>query len=469
MNAKTKILRFITPVLTGALLIAACDSGNHNHEQMQVMGPPEAKETAVLAVQPPISGLDVPFESYAVSVAEGMLIETATGTTIEVPAHAFVDKDGNAIQGDVEIKFREFHNATDIIASGIPMHDPETGAYMETAGMFEMKGEQQGKEIFIKGDKEVKVSLASFNEGDHFNFYQLAEENGRWQDKGTANAQPNTRKQKRLAALDRQLPPKPVQPRKYSNAKNFVFDLDIDYSMFPELKTFKGVLWEYAGEGKNPEKNDWIFSANWSKVDLKKSSTGYFELCLFDGKKSFKTLVRPVLDDDNYEKALAEFSATKMEEYNRIKVAQEKERERLALQANLTRSFAVNGFGIYNWDVWHKPGRRRCVAKPKFDALANVEKGVNRISFFLVMGGMRSVVRYTPESLKRFSFNPLDNNTLLAILPEGKVAVFSATDFKELDLDKVVENRNLLMKMATSTVKISSLDDLDEVINIAMT
>lgn len=470
MTVKNKFLRLFTPVVAGAALLVACNSDSNNPKD-QVMNMPSEEDgieaVAALAVMPPITGLDVPFKSYAVSTSEGMTIETATGTTIEIPANAFVDKDGNPITGTVDIKFREFHDATDIIASGIPMHNPETGEFMETAGMFEIKGEQAGQEIFVKGDKDIQVNLASFNEGDDFNFYKLGQKDCRWKDKGTGKAKPNAKKQARLAVLDAELPKVPVKPRKRSNVENFVFDLDVNYSMFPELKTFSGVVWEYAGQGENPEKNEWIFSADWDKIDLKKSPTGFFELNLSSRDGNFKTLVRPVLSDANYEEALAAFTENKMKAYNKVKTAQKGERDRLALQADLSRNFSVAGFGTYNWDIWHQPGRTLCHPKPKFDALANVDTDVNRISYFLVMGGRHAVVRYSPSNLSKFSFKASEANALLAVLPEGKVAIFSAKDFKALDLDKVRRSNSVLMEMATETMTVSSLDNLDEVIDKA--
>lgn len=469
MTVKTKFLRLFVPVVAGAALVAACNSSSNNQEEQAINIPAseEGIETPILAVKPPITGLDVPFQSYNVPVSEGMTIETATGTTIEIPAAAFVDKDGNPIGGTVEIKFREFHNATDIIASGIPMHNPETGEYMETAGMFEIKGEQHGNEIFVKGDKDIQVNLASFNEGDDFNFYRLGPKDCRWEDKGTAKAKTNTKKAARLAKLDAELPPVPVKPRKHSNVENFVFDLDVNYSMFPELKTFKGVVWEYAGQGKNPEKNEWIFSSDWDKIYLEKSPTGYFELILSNSDRKFKTLVRPVLNDANYEEALAEFTESKMKDYEKVKKAQKDERARLVAQADLIRTFNVAGFGTYNWDIWHRPGRTRCAAKPKFDVLANVDADINKVSYFLVMGGQRSVVRYAPNTLGKFSFDATDANALLAVLPEGKVAVFSSKDFQTLDLERIDRDGVALMEMATEKATIASLDDLSAIINKA--
>lgn len=470
MSVKNSVLRFFTPIMAGAfLLVASCESTTNNTTVDAADMPTDDVVAATLAVAPPIPGIDVPFTTYKVPVSKGMTIETPTGTTIEVPANAFVDKDGNPIEGEVEIDFREFHDATDIVASGIPMHNPETGEYMETAGMFEIKGQQNGQEVFVKGDKNIAVNLASFNEGDDFNFYRLGPKDCRWEDKGTAKPQPNTKKETRLAELDRALPAKPIGPRKQEDAENFIFDLDVNYAMYPELRPFKNVVWEYAGEGKDPEKNDWIFTSNWDDIKLEKSSTGYYELVLASTEKNFKTLVRPVLSGKNYEEALALFNDTKMKEYNDIKEAQQAERARLAAQGNLTRSFNIGGFGIYNWDVWKAPGRVKCPVKPQFDQLAGMDQEINRsVQYFLVQG-KRSVVRYNGKNdLRRFSFDPRNNNAMIAVLPEGKVAVFSAADFKKLDVARLTSSTVLLLEMATSVHDVTDMDQLDKVIEEAL-
>lgn len=475
MKSNKNPQKTIAALFAGALLyLASCNSGVNTSnislpDDINNANANNAK-LVTLAVKPPIPGVDVPFMTYTVNASKGMTIETPTGSTIEIPAGIFVDKNGKPINGDVQIDFREFHNATDIIASGIPMHNPETGEFMETAGMFEIKGAQNGEPIFVQDGKEIQVDLASFNEGDQFNFYELGQENGRWKDKGTAKCQPNTKKAERIAAIKKQMYPAPVKPKKHTNADNYVFDLDVNYSMFPELKPFKNVVWEYAGEGKDPQQNEWIFAADWTKIQLNPSAaTGFYELVLTAKDKNFKTLVRPVLDEKNYDAALALFNETKMKEYAEIKKAQELEMERLKVQADLTRSFAVSGFGIYNWDIWHQSGRTRCIAQPEFDQMVSLDKNVNkRINYFLVSNKQRSVVQYDASTLKNFSFNPADNNALLAVLPEGKVAIFAASKFKNLDLSKIVKDNQAIMKMATATVKIKDLKDLDGVINQAM-
>lgn len=130
--------------------------------------------------KPAFEGVDVPFYSFKFDAAKGTKISLDNGTSINVPKNAFVDKDGKTIAGEVELNYREFHNAADIIASGIPMHDPATGQYMETAGMFEMKGNQGGDDISIAPGKDIEVKMASYNQDGNFDFWQYDATKGAW-------------------------------------------------------------------------------------------------------------------------------------------------------------------------------------------------------------------------------------------------------------------------------------------------
>lgn len=464
--------------LGSAVLLGACGSSttpnnqaNNNALDANNTTVAQAQLPTCKGVRPPISGLDVPFTSHAVASAEETVITTATGTSIVIPANSFVDANGNPVTGEVEIKFREFHDAKDIIASGIIMKDTETGAYMETAGMFDLRGSQNGNPIFIKEDQNIEVNLASFNDGNSFNFYALDEEKGTWDEKGTANAKPNTVKLAALAKLDAALPKVPQLVGNQDQVENFVFDIaqDVDYKKFPQLKGFRNVMWEYAGQGPNPEKNAWVFETDWENMDLEQDPSGYFSLTLSTADKKFTTLVRPLLQGDDYEKALADFAGDKLEQYKKTKKQQAAERTRLAQQADLLRTFGVNDFGIKNWDVWHNKQRVRCTAKPQFDELADVNLDISQdMDYFLVTKNQRSVVRYDAHALNKFSFDPEEKNALIAVLPEGKVAVLSAQDFKKINTSNLNEKKKVVMEMATQSYQIKGLEDLDKAIDHAM-
>lgn len=424
-----------------------------------------------LAIAPPIKGVDVPYQEYKVNANEPKEIRTPTGSKITIPANAFVDKNGNPVTGEVDIKYREFHTAEDIIASGIPMHDPETGAYMQTAGMFEIKGEQNGEEIFMAANKPVQIDMASQVAGNNYNFYQLGPKDCRWQDKGTQPAQPNDYKLATLRKLDAELEQQTANKPSFvksTQTDNFVFDLEVDYRRQPELKTFKNVVWEYTGEGADPEKNEWVFDkkTRWDGVDIEPLDNGHYEMIFQGPNKKFSTTVRPVLSDKDYDKALAEFNKKTRTAYAIAKEQQQAIRQGLEAQEDLLRSFNVNNFGVYNWDIWKNDNRRRCKVAPNFDMLAQKvfdKTGNKRIDYFLVTNNSRSVVRYNEGNLDKFSYNPNEKNMLLAILPNGQAALANNQAFVAFGKEKNKENWNL--DLTTTGQVISSLEDIKQLLS----
>ncbi|MCP4441793.1 MAG: hypothetical protein GY810_23040 [Aureispira sp.] len=477
MSIRKNSLGILSLLLTSTLfLFTQCNPANIPSEDTAKEEIPQEEQeesSSLLAVRPPIQGVNVPFQKYKVPVDEGMTIKIETGTVIKIPAQAFVDKDGNPVTGEVEISYREFHDAADVIASGIPMVNPETGEYMETAGMFEIRGKQDGQEVFVKEEKNISIDLASYNEGADFDFFELGEKDCHWKtlissEGGQLVPQVNTARKEGLAKLDKELPNRPIRPVTSDQTKNFVFDLDVNYSKFPELKPFKGIVWEYIGTKNedNPEKNDWIFKVDWDKITLNKDASGDFKLVLNKlGKddKRFATNVRPVLQGKDMKKALASFES-KMAEYQKIAKLQQGERERLGNEAKLLRSLMVSGFGIFNCDKWTGRGNILCYANFSYEGDAEVVEDVNRMTVYLVTKSRRGILRLGTSRTMSFRFSPNDENTLVAVLPNSKIAVFSSKDFAALDLEKV-ENKEYDFQLKTSDITIKSVEDLRDVID----
>lgn len=316
---------------------------------------------ATLAVRPPIQGVDIPKTRHTINGAKGGVIKMPSGTTITIAPNIFVDKNGQPIAEDVEIEYREMHNAAEMLISGIPTHRPETGEYMETAGMFEINGNYKGEEIFVVQGKHIDVKMASFNEGNNFDFWKLNPKDCGWADidgikNGSIPGTPNKERADALARLEKITPPAPVAPTNPKLVKNPVFDLDVNYRAMPELAPFKNVTWEFCGKNdkENPDKNEWVFDTDWDKVELQRGSGEGYTLLLSNKDKSFRSTVRPILSEKDFAKAIAEFDK-KLDQYKDIVETQKAERERLAQQAALYREMRIEGFGIYNWDIMHMP------------------------------------------------------------------------------------------------------------------
>ena len=324
-------------------------------------------------VNPPVEHLDVKQTSYLVG-SEGGSFEHKTGSTIEIPASAFVDEDGKTVEGEVEIKYREFHDPVDFLVSGIPMNYDSAGTNytFESAGMVEIYGEKDGKPVEIAEGKKIKISLLPKDGSDRFNLYELDTSNGKWGYKGkptlvqedveegdhgndlahdwTMNPNeiviPNEirtayiKADKAKASAEGQLKKatdaviaykkkEPETPKKPVD-NDRIFELDVDPSEFPELSGFGAKMnFEVAADDRNFSMSIYDASNNWNNIVLTQGKVGAdYNMTLFKkgGKKTLR--VHPVYEGANYAKAMAQFDR-KFDKYKKELKEKQKEEARL--------------------------------------------------------------------------------------------------------------------------------------------
>ncbi len=434
--------------------------------------PQETTAPTALAIRPPFDNISVPMQSYKVDAGKTQTIRTPKGSVIDIPANIFVDKDGNPVRGEVEIKFREFHTAAEILASGIPMTNPETGDYMESAGMFEIAGSQQGEEIFVKEGETINVQLASFTNENKFDFFKLNPKDCRWAEidgDGTIPAQENADKKIRLQEIEKRIGKEPQKPISSKECKNFVFDLDINYSEFPEFKSFRGVTWEYCGttDATNPEKQKWVLQTDWEQAKISANDGKSYKLTLSTPDKKFETAVRPVLKGKDFEKAMADFNKN-MEKYTQKVAEVAAQRDALKTQANVLREFRVGGFGIYNWDYWQKAVGQTCETTFAFEDAELGSSLSKEMTFFLVVNAENAVVPFPVINLKSnvLRFDPTRTNTIVAVLPNNKLAIIDSRTFKKIDISKLERTSKLNLQFNNSHIKtVNSVKDIQAVID----
>lgn len=244
-------------------------------------------------LNPPVKELDIPYSTYVIDAEDGGTIVHPTGSALTIPKYAFVDADGNEVLGEIEIKYREFHDQVDILLSGIPMRYDSAGVNynLESAGMMEILGYQNHEPVFIHPEKPIEVSMQSSNASPTFNIYDLDENSGEWtnigKDKiivqepedGTHYPTAQISLEEIMAAPDvidgenrirdlkkevdiakaehnvaqnnlnagQQLEPK--KPRKVE-PNNFSFDLAVKKDEFPEISVYKNMKWEVSPKDK---------------------------------------------------------------------------------------------------------------------------------------------------------------------------------------------------------------------------
>ena len=472
------------------------------------------KKGTETAVKPPIESLDVPSVSYLVNADKDTLIRTKSGSQIKISANSFVDEKGNSITGKVEIKYREFHDVIDIFLSGIPMKYDSSGTeyHFESAGMFEIHGFQDNKEVFINETSPINILLASKQEGERFNIYKLNDKNGDWSyiGKDTAgNVEDHAFTETKLlpdlaedlakeireeiSKTDLLAKEKPVEPV-IATPMSQNLKIEVDEIEFPELALYKNLLFEIDKSDKTYKSE--LSKIIWDAASVKKGKEkGTYILTFIKGKTEYSFLTRPVVSEKDYPKAVEVYNK-KFDEYEKALVKRnqdeaQKERElkaeydklnaeRLAelaeiqqrmasesaqqIATNVTtdiiyRSFMVSSFGIWNSDCPQNMPKGLMVSATFTD------KNGKQLSFntlYLVEKGKNAAYSFTNYDFSRFQFNPESENLLLGVTKDNKIALFKPEDFASLG--KIGSSYKFKMQVLDKPFK--NIDEVKASINI---
>ena len=341
----TTVIAGITVICTVTLFSLLKNQKANTHETLTTPVTHSSTASAKKSfVSPPLARLRVPYSTYHVNSVSGGTI-THAASKVVVPANSFVTKAGKEVTGEVTIEYREFHEAADIIFSGIPMAYDSAGTKynLESAGMFDIKGSQNGEPVFIKPDKNLEVVLASQREDNRFNQYYLDTVAGNWQylkkDKAdpihlkaahsisaeSAKAEKAIAQSPKLMALKNQVeviipkrvdsvkvtttrriqqlpqPSEPFRPATPTKGRQS-FKLDGSYKEFPELAAFNNVLFEVGPE--NTTSKD-LYEVTWSDIKISQGPVKgkNYLLLLSYRNRAEKLIVYPVLSGDDLEKA----------------------------------------------------------------------------------------------------------------------------------------------------------------------
>lgn len=286
----------------------------------------------------PIEGMEIPIRTFTVSATEKSVIDLPNGGKISFPENAFVDENGKALTGRVNIQWQEYHSLTDILFSGIPMTYDSLGVTraFESGGMFTIKAVQNGKTVELAPGKNAGIDLASYNDRKTFNFYALNEQTGKWSYESTASANVN---------------PKAQPETSVKKVNTYTLDVTpvISRDSFPELNPDEIIAWEVE-KSQIGAKELASFTSKTVTARIIQRKQDHYLLSLKDGKYTQTILAKPI----TFESKSSSHDQAKATVEDKLKMALEY--QNLAEQGQLIRSIEIPKFGTYNWDcMYEKP------------------------------------------------------------------------------------------------------------------
>lgn len=137
----------------------------------------------VFKINPPVQMYVAPFIESTILPSRGGEIN-GKETKLLIPENAFLDENGKTILTPVTIKLKEYNTITDIVFSGIPMkiRAGDSLADFASAGMFEIRAESQGKEVFPNPENPIKAQITSDQNQSGYNSYVLNDKTAEWEE-----------------------------------------------------------------------------------------------------------------------------------------------------------------------------------------------------------------------------------------------------------------------------------------------
>jgi hypothetical protein len=235
----------------------------------------------------------------------------------------------------------------------------------------------------------------------------------------------------------------------------------VDANQFPELTVYGDVLFQVLDNDENfVEKYKGV---DWDDVELTKNESGYL-LTFYKDLEPHEFSARPVMDDQTYSAASADFDA-KFEAFesrygmrleadsiayaglkaraikitdstNNINYGNSAEYQaQLAsglITGSITRSFTVLKFGTYNSDYPQVMPVGRMLAIDCFINKDNEKDTLEYRSLHMADHETNVLVGLSSHSAEELVYNPTHKTTFFMVTKDNKLAVFYPEDFKKL-------------------------------------
>lgn len=422
---------------------------------------------------------DLEGETFTIqNPAEATSFTTQSGTTLGIPAKAIVDAAGKPLSGPVTIRYREFNTVAEIISSGIPMTvkgEGEEVEWMQTAGMFEIRGFQDGQAVNIAPGKAIKVDFISPVDGA-YDAWALDDETNAWTKLGPgadpveiplegARLNDLNEQIEALQAKTAQAPQKPS----YEKQNEIRIEDPANLNQFPELRDSRSHLFVYAGTDKSkaPKNNTWIRDKDWSRYELAAGpKTGVYELTLLAEDTIFSMLVEKAPKPTDLAAANAAYQKL-LAAYKEDLVSLRDLEAVRSQQRAFRRTIMAQDFRIHNYDILWKSSRSiPLMADFNFGDMPESFK--NAVTVYFVTNNDQVVVGLNSASWKSFRFDPNMDNKLIAVLPDNQVALFKQSRFKKDEKELVAaRGKSYTFDMEVREEPVHKLNDLKEVIKMA--
>ncbi|MDI1256005.1 MAG: OmpA family protein [Flavobacterium sp.] len=125
-----------------------------------------------------LGGLKLEEDSFTINAQKKEIVNYKSGSSITIPADAFIDENGNTIKGEVDLSYVEYRNPIDFILGNIPMDYEKE--HFNSAGMYKILASKDGKPVSLREGKTIDIDFPLESKLPNLNFYQFDTIANKW-------------------------------------------------------------------------------------------------------------------------------------------------------------------------------------------------------------------------------------------------------------------------------------------------
>lgn len=423
------------------------------------------------------SRLQVPFEEVKIQAHIGGTFTTKNSKSkFTVPAGILQFEDGETVYGQVTIKYREWRNAAEMAFCQIPMTHQENGEdfSFNSAGMFEIRAYQNGKELKIAPDKEISVDFKVTEKLDSCYFWSLDDDSQKWERKDTLNNLFNSNNRtirmgdryyngresfgmltgKLSHAADNR---KVELNNNFRLSRRFLFLFYKNFQYSPNY-TDTGYVFTFLKKGTyKATVNDPNYErVKVKKIKVKNGMISNLDMELASNKNNIGMAFKSKIKLENYTKEIPvdfnpytysnEIAESAMQQWNN--------------QAIVNQTLSCNKFGVYNCDQVKRISNPIQV-RPSYTNTDNDELKTSNAAIVSMIDLRRNSA--FSFGAKEFTCSP-NGKIVVLLFNDNRVYAIPEQSFSEL---KIKRSGNYNLKMEDITDKIKSTKDLEKYLGIS--
>lgn len=451
-------------------------------------------------IHPPISGLDIKYRSFRIRGDKAHLLRLPSGTEIKIPANAFINKEGKPVKEIFTLKYREFHDAADIFVSGIPMEikSGDKIRHLTTAGMFDIRAENQDGGLSVKNGKKLSVTMISRTPGNDYDAYYFAENKEGWIRTGKSKTMtgPELKQIRQVKEeVSEEMIRIPLGEEYFAMNYNSLLDVMVDanwtgtnkmdntaaveakakaygfhwYGIWSgEVVEFGGnqypaalMLWKYHEGVRFP---DWASIQEAYVKVTPTAESGVYHLVINTGERYFDVYAEAVMPLKSLFAYPAEFWKNNYEEAMTNILNEE---IRIRNEAKILRNMEVFQMGVYNFDKIMKD-EGALIVKANFSFPQNMKNGFSPQTVYYIPEDNRSVIKLPKNDWESVAVFRGKGGKIISVLPDQSIGFYSGNRYKKIPFDSIQRLSEPVYEfvLAATPRKATALSDVKELLGL---